>query len=506
MGVKMIPPGVHLVTTQAVQRQRKQQHDHPGDPLPPAAAPALAWFVALEPRSVLVRGWDARVESLTSLAEADDEERLVAGTRRGDFDQGLAPYDLGLGVGAAAAGPAGGAVAATTPTPSPPRQSGWARWRDLAGLITPQLARRLMADGGQMLVPLSVTAEAAELEEQGAARNGDSSRSAAERRLEAQLAEGRRRRAQEQQQQQHQVMLEEEDDQPPPLPPQPPPPPPSSSSSPALARLALNPSPDPSRARYTPIDPLVKLAGLAPAQLTEANIDKSSAAEALLRVVLERGERGEQEEAAAAAAAAAAAPPPPPPAPPPLFTLLRRGGPSLLGELQFAFAAFAAGAQSLEGFNQWRSIACLLLECERLPFGGGGGEEGKEEEEPAAAAAAAFFSLFLRVLAAQLRYALGGGDSPRQQQSSSLLVDDDLLRQSFLPKAVRRFLSALGAAERQRQAGGGGSGGGLAEVRASAELVASALRGGGLLDDVEDEEDDDDDGPTVVDLDEGYAM
>jgi A1 cistron-splicing factor AAR2 len=470
MGVKMIPPGVHLVTTQAVQQQ-------PQHAPPPAAAPALAVFVSLAPRSVLVRGWDAQAEALACVADADDEARLAAGARRGDFDQGLAPYDLGRAAGGG--GGAGGATtaAATTPTTS----SGWERWRALAGLITPELARRLMpaAEGGDdaMPPPLSVTAEAAAVGEEG---GGGNSRSAAERRLEEQLAEGWRRR---QEGAVVQVEGEEEEQEVEEIPR--PPPFSSSSSSPALSRLALAPPPEPGRARYTPVERLSKLRGLTPAQLTEANLDRSSAAEALLRAVVER----EEEEGKQA----------PAPSSPPLPQLLRRAGPLVLGELQFAFAAFAAGGQSLEGFHQWRSIACLLLACERLPFGCGGTD--------AASSSSAFFAAFLRVLAAQLKYALAAGT----QSASPLLVDDDLLRQSFLPAAVRRFSSALGAAERQRQ--GAPSPSPLAEVRASAELVVAALRDAGLLVDQqggqeegEEEEEEEEDGPIVVDLDAPYAL
>jgi A1 cistron-splicing factor AAR2 len=494
MGVKMIPPGVHLVTTQAVQQPSR----HDGDQrqgtaaAPPSAAPALASFLSLPTRSVLVRGWDARAEALAPLLDADEEARFAAGARRGDFDRGLAPYDLGGGGGGGApqARAAGG--------------GGWARWRSLAGLITPDLAQRLMppsvrlSDGRECAAPLSVTAEAAMAAEGGGAAPPSS---AAERRLDAQLAEGRwQRREQEQQQPSESNALV--------VAPNPPTTTTTSTSSSgsALARLALAPAPEPTRARYTPIERLSKPTGLTPEQLTAANLDKSTAAEALLRAVVAR--EGAESPGQCQA--------------PSLAALLSRGGPLLLGELQFAFAAFAAGGQSLEGFHQWRSIACLLLGCERLPFSG--------EEEEASAAATSFFAAFLRILAAQLRYALGvggggggGGDQQQQQQQSTpspLLVDDDLLRQSFLRQGVRRFLSALRAAEKRQQSSSPSS---LGQLRSAAELVVSSLKEGlggwedeervgggggneGEGNDEDDDGDDDEDGPTVVDLDEGYAL
>ena len=58
-GVKMLPPGSHMVSYNAASTGGAE------------LAPTTSFFVHLSPRAVLVRRWDARAELL---AAVDDEE------------------------------------------------------------------------------------------------------------------------------------------------------------------------------------------------------------------------------------------------------------------------------------------------------------------------------------------------------------------------------------------------------------------------------------------------
>lgn len=79
-GVKMLPPGTHMVSYNAASRT--------GD-----FAPTSSFFVHLAPSQVYVRRWSTEQELLFELP-ADEAEPFQAGARRYDFDQNLAPYNL----------------------------------------------------------------------------------------------------------------------------------------------------------------------------------------------------------------------------------------------------------------------------------------------------------------------------------------------------------------------------------------------------------------------------
>ncbi|DBA72231.1 TPA: hypothetical protein ACH3X2_010623 [Trebouxia sp. C0005] len=79
-GVKMLPPGTHMVSYNAAS--------HTGD-----FAPTSSFFVHLAPSQVYVRKWSIEQELLFEVP-ADEAEPFQAGARRYDFDQNLAPYNL----------------------------------------------------------------------------------------------------------------------------------------------------------------------------------------------------------------------------------------------------------------------------------------------------------------------------------------------------------------------------------------------------------------------------
>jgi A1 cistron-splicing factor AAR2 len=138
-GVKMVPPGVHMLSYQATD-------------LRGGASPAVSTFLALGPREVVVRRWSPADEGLAPLA--DEEEvgrgsmlaaggegqntpslvpdraihlaaaqaaRYAEGARRFDFDSGLAPYDL----------------------------AAWPAWRELTSFVDAALLKRLLPVRGR---------------------------------------------------------------------------------------------------------------------------------------------------------------------------------------------------------------------------------------------------------------------------------------------------------------------------------------------------------------------
>mmetsp|Transcript_39536 Transcript_39536/g.112109 ORF Transcript_39536/g.112109 Transcript_39536/m.112109 type:complete len:435 (-) Transcript_39536:116-1420(-) len=115
-GVKMLPPGAHMLCYYAVGSE-------------PAAfsAPTIRWLV-LRPKQVVVLRWQPDMEMLAELQDADEEERYALGVRNFDFDGGLAPYFL----------------------------PGFQPWTEMAGAISQQTLHRLLPD----CLNVSVTAEA----------------------------------------------------------------------------------------------------------------------------------------------------------------------------------------------------------------------------------------------------------------------------------------------------------------------------------------------------------
>jgi len=103
-GVKMIPPGPHLLTYYAVNAT------------PSGFSPPNVRWLHLATAQVAVLRWDAELELLAGLQDEEEAERYEAGVRRFDFDAGMAPYNL----------PA------------------FAVWQDIAGSVTEELMKRVM--------------------------------------------------------------------------------------------------------------------------------------------------------------------------------------------------------------------------------------------------------------------------------------------------------------------------------------------------------------------------
>jgi hypothetical protein len=82
-GLKMLPPGVHFLSYQAAGRDGR-------------VSPAVSTFLALKPRDVVVRRWDAAQEGLVALADEDE----VCRGKGGDRCQGLAVLMWSNGQGA----------------------------------------------------------------------------------------------------------------------------------------------------------------------------------------------------------------------------------------------------------------------------------------------------------------------------------------------------------------------------------------------------------------------
>uniref|UniRef100_A0A061R3I3 A1 cistron-splicing factor AAR2 n=1 Tax=Tetraselmis sp. GSL018 TaxID=582737 RepID=A0A061R3I3_9CHLO len=80
-GVKMLPPGPHLLTYYAIGSSGT------------LAAPTSRWVV-LHAKQVVVLRWQPEAELLEELPDEDERERYALGARRFDFDSGLAPYNL----------------------------------------------------------------------------------------------------------------------------------------------------------------------------------------------------------------------------------------------------------------------------------------------------------------------------------------------------------------------------------------------------------------------------
>ncbi|GBF99801.1 hypothetical protein Rsub_12554 [Raphidocelis subcapitata] len=272
-GVKMVPPGVHMLSYQAADRAG-------------AASPAVSTFLALGPREVVVRRWSPADEGLVPLPDEDEAARYAEGARRFDFDSGLAPYDL----------------------------AAYGVWRELTAFVDAALLKRLLPVGSE----ISVMAEALDPELL-------QPRTQAEQRLVQQLREGHARQQERAAACGQGASMEDA----------------GGSRAKAAASTSGQPDGDPSHAGgqqtrwgrcfYTRLPRFIAAPGATGAELTAVNLDKSGALEA---VAAETGDPS---------------------------------GHSLLGELQFAYAAFLFG-QSLEGFLQWKALLGLFLSCECAPL------------------------------------------------------------------------------------------------------------------------------------------
>ncbi|GMH43240.1 hypothetical protein BSKO_11162 [Bryopsis sp. KO-2023] len=139
VGVKMVPPGVHFISSSSGDSQG-------------GFAPVVGFFVHVRPGDIVVRRWNKEEEMLVGMEGGESEEE---GYKRGvlnfDFDSGLAPYDL----------------------------RGWKKWRGLSEFITEEIVERVSPVGGCM----SVMGEGIKMDVNGS--------TVAERALLEQLGKGR---------------------------------------------------------------------------------------------------------------------------------------------------------------------------------------------------------------------------------------------------------------------------------------------------------------------------
>ncbi|PNW83398.1 hypothetical protein CHLRE_05g244750v5 [Chlamydomonas reinhardtii] len=492
-GVKMLPPGVHFAAYSVPGSAR-----HGG-----GMGPLTGFFFSVDKGTgiaggggrgggssshthgtVVVRRYDRQQELLVEMPE-EEAERYAGGVRRFDFDSGLAPYNL----------------------------TAWRQWRQLTNYLDVRHVSELQPVGGNICTAAEAApatgGSAAAAGADGVAAAGaagsagevdvggleeeEGPESEAEGRLRLQLAEGHAARAAAAAAVAAAAAASAavaaaataaaaptagamDVDSPP------------AATATATAAAALETlsgaattvaatatpaaaasAPSTSgRCFYTPLHRLVKTAGLTPAQLTAANMDRSN-------------------QLVAAAA-------------------LHWGGDvrGLVGEMQFAFVAFVFG-QSLQGFRQWRALVTLFLNCESAAL----------SPSPSAPA----FAAFLAALRSQLSLALtdaaaptGGAGGASADENALLagaghgaLVEELLLggggRDCFLRHHLATFLAVL------REAAPG-------EVEPALAAEAAELRAllgrlvGWQFDGLEllGEDEDDEYAPVVVELPEGVEL
>jgi A1 cistron-splicing factor AAR2 len=434
LGLKMVPPGPHVLTHAAAGGARAAGGGF---------GPTTALFIHARGGQTLAWRWSAAEEALIKIEDEEELQRLDAAVRSFSLDRNLAPYDL-----------------ASLPA-----------WQALAGAVSPALLARVAPPRGAVCAA----------GEPARGRRG-APPTAAEAALEAQLAAGTARRAAAAAAAAAAAGA-------------PPAEPAAAAAPPADAESAA------ARAAYSPFPRLVKRPGLAPAELTAANLDKSAALEALLAAVpLPRGAE--------------------PSALPPTdaYAGLDAAEAQLVGEFQFAFLAFLLG-HSLEGFAQWRALLCLAFSCRAAPLGARSG----------------LFAALLRALRAQLAQALGpapaaptdtrdaparagGGRAGAADADAAAvplgeLVVDELLVDSFLRREAAAWLRWLARAPGAPAgvAAAGAAVGALLRARLGWDCGGGArelgARGGG--DDEEGSSEagsEDSEGPVVVDPAELIAL
>ncbi|KAK9837719.1 hypothetical protein WJX74_003717 [Apatococcus lobatus] len=475
-GLKMIPPGVHLLSFCQLSQTGQ-------------VAAYAGRFLSLAEGQVVVMRWDASVEALTDLPDQDEVDRYTLGVRRYDFDAGLAPYNL----------------------------SAYATWQRLSGHITPAVIEQLQPTPQAWF---SITAEEEpegsrqqtkaeqQLSHQLSQRDGNPSlqpgceqagRDDADLPTRMQsLSTGRQapstldpRRAPtdcvsgsqpagNRHPHRHQAASI---DSPSSVIPSPEkilghdgnaaPAAVSCSSSeqgPPCSRQSQSRVGMVGRCQYSRLRRLVKAHGLTSQQLTEQNLDRSGQLEQLLH------QRWHDQESC------------------------------LVGELQWAFLAFLL-CQSLEGFSQWKALLHLILSC---------------------SSAIQHCPTFFASVCAALRHQLAHGISQAKDAASanednadgqSLLgtfVTDELMAGGFMRQLLQPFLEDIshartGQVNRQlreeasrlnsfvQQAFGWNLG--LQELRS--QNVSSA-HDSGLTPEAIDEADDE--APVVIDLEEPYAL
>ncbi|KAL4437251.1 hypothetical protein ABPG75_004390 [Micractinium tetrahymenae] len=238
-GVKMVPPGTHLVSNNASSGQ--------GD-----FGPTTSFFLTVKAGQVIVRKWSGPNEVLEPLADEDEVERYTHAVKSFQLDQFLAPYDL----------------------------ASYNRWRQLSCHISADVIDAVQPVGGN----INVLAEA----DPAALRPA----TAAEEALYAQLKQGHKAAAAAQQAQQGAQQAAQHagegpaperaegmqtDQQP------------GAGGAAAAGEQQhgeagrWTAAPHAGRCFYTPLPRLVKRGGLSPAELTALNLDKSKVLEEILQ-------------------------------------------------------------------------------------------------------------------------------------------------------------------------------------------------------------------------------
>ena len=163
----------------------------------------------------------------------------------------------------------------------------------------------------------------------------------------------------------------------------------------------------------------------------------------------------------------------------------------LLGELEFAFVAFAM-CQSLAGFQQWKQLTCLLLGCEEAPL----------------TRVPDIYYAFLRTLRSQIALTEGESGHPTGGLVDDLLGDESTGGLGCVGKAIRDFAHMVREADLVSEKLelevtnllGGTSLRGL-DIRNHGSRKHGRRRSGGQEEysyEAKEWEDDDEDAPTIV--------
>ncbi|KAL4439432.1 hypothetical protein ABPG77_008761 [Micractinium sp. CCAP 211/92] len=234
-GVKMLPPGTHLVSYNASSGR--------GD-----FGPATSFFLTVKAGEVIVRKWNGPNEVLEAVADEDERDRYTHAVKTFQLDQFLAPYDL----------------------------SSYNRWRQLSCHISADVIDVVQPIGGNINVlaeadpaalrpataaeealyaQLNQGHEAQQAAQQSWQQGGAASTGAGPDGMQTdqQPSTGAAAASDEQQQQQQQN---------------------------EAGRWAA--APHAGRCFFTPLPRLVKRGGLTPAELTALNLDKSKVLEEIL--------------------------------------------------------------------------------------------------------------------------------------------------------------------------------------------------------------------------------
>lgn len=364
-GLKMIPPGIHLISYASSNAQG-------------SFAPTTAFFIHLHASQVAAWRWNPQDEILSPITNHNEDEltRLTTTVKSYQLDQHLAPYDI----------------------------ASHNIWNMLSNKISDQVLDKIAPIGGNINM----------LQDVCSTQRGRSM-TKAEQALEQHLQEGRKafeeKRASIQSSTTAVEQMEEEIHADVPIrvdtmteednvslqqqqrdsmgaP---------GSTTQAATSTATRASPSSAaaphagRCYFTPLPRLIKRAGLSPADLTALNLDKT-------KTLLE------------------------------LFsTKYNHDRKSFIGEFQFAYLSFLVG-HSLDGFLQWKSFLTLMFSCEDavtvLSFPDRNHEDGSSmstlpvvsEQEEHKDAIIALFVDFLDAFHAQVFYTLQ--DSPHDNTTA----------------------------------------------------------------------------------------